>query len=81
MEGTQFISLAQAIYTVIGIFLLVLGVLGIVGGIFSTRGKPGGSRLPERWLASSRFYRVAAVIYSNGEKRIFNFKQQFSAST
>jgi hypothetical protein len=77
MEETQFVALAQVIYAVIGIFLLVLGILGIVGGIFSIRRKAWVLALAGAIAGIFTFFPtgVAAIIYiAMGKNEFYSLK-------
>jgi hypothetical protein len=81
VEQTQAIGLLQAIYVVMGIFSLVFGILGIVGGIFSLRRKIWVLALVGAIVSIFTFFPagVAAVIYiAMGKHEFSSSNQQFS---
>jgi hypothetical protein len=81
MQETQVIGFLQAIYIVSGIISLILGILGIVGGIFSIRRKAWGLALAGAIAGIFTFLPtgIAAVIYiAIGKDEFSSSNQQFS---
>jgi hypothetical protein len=78
----QVIGLVQAMYIVTGIFSLILGVLGIIGGIFSIKRKAWGLALAGAIAGVFTFFPtgVAAIIYvAMGKNEFYSSKPQFSS--